>query len=369
MARHSFFVLATLLALAPAAHAADIQVGYRVDAKSLKSNTPAGTPLTFQLYTDSTCATSAGGPQVVNVENVTLIEAPKLVRVKNGPKPPQVAEISYTMTGITPLPAFYAKVTGAGITPIGSACQLQPASVGGTIPPPPSCLPDSVLSGSTCMDKYEATLWQIPPGATTVIQHVQDGTVTLAELTGAGATQLSVSRACTPAIPGTLPNDGNYTAPLYAVSIPGVVPTTCISAFQAEAACTLSGKRLPSNTEWTQAAQGTLRAFTDNGTTSCNVSTAGTPLNTGSRSACVSTAGAFDMLGNVWEWTQDSGTWIRGGSWFNGSYASVLFAYSFSPDSSNFNIGSAAPGRCAAAGPSRPGLWPLGNLTLGGGQA
>ena len=348
MPRHSFFVLAALVGLASVAGAADIQVGYRDDAQSLKSSTPAGTPQTFQLYTDSACATSAGGPQVVNVEAVTLIEAPKLIKVKNGPKPPQVAEIAYTMTGITPQPAFYAKVTGAGITPIGSACQLQTASVGGTIPPALSCPPDSVLSGSTCMDKYEATLWQIPPGATTVIQHVQDGTVTLAELTGAGATQLSVTTGppmfgCTPAIPGTFPNDGNYTAPLYAVSIPGVVPTACISAYQAEAACTLSGKRLPSNSEWTQAARGTPRAFTDDGTTSCNVLTADAPLNTGSRSACVSTAGAFAMLGNVWEWALDPGPWIRGGLWDDGPNASLLVAIANGPVGTSDGIGF----RCA----------------------
>jgi len=343
MPRRSFFVLAALmLGLASVAGAADIQVSYRVDAKLLKKNTLAGTSLAFQLFTDSTCATSAGGPQNANVEAVTLIEQPKLIKVKGGPTPPSVAEIRYTMTGITPQPAFYATVTGTGITPVGGSCQLQTASVGGTIPPPPlSCPPDSVLAGSTCVDKYEATLWQIPPGATTVIQHVQDGTVTLAELTGAGATQLSVSPSCAPAIPGTFPNDGNYTAPLYAVSIPGVVPTACISAYQAEAACALSGKRIPSNTEWTQAAQGTPRAFTDNGTTSCNVLTAGTPLNTGSRSACVSTAGAFDMLGNVWEWTQDPGTWFRGGSWSNGSNASVLGAVD--PDSPLLGVGF----RCA----------------------
>ena len=74
MLRRSSFALISLVGLATAAHAADIQVSYRVDAKVLKKSTPAGTPLSFKLYTDSTCATSAGAPQVVNVENVTLIE-------------------------------------------------------------------------------------------------------------------------------------------------------------------------------------------------------------------------------------------------------------------------------------------------------
>lgn len=113
------------------ASAANFQVNYRVDAKALKSGTPAGTPLTFRLYSDSSCTTAAGGSQVVNVENVALIEQPKLIKVKNGPKPPQVAAIQYTITGVTPQLQLYATVTGAGITAVGGACQLQTASVGG----------------------------------------------------------------------------------------------------------------------------------------------------------------------------------------------------------------------------------------------
>lgn len=329
------------------ASAADIQVTYSVNAKVLKKSTPAGTPLSFQLYTDSTCATSAGAPQVANVEAVTLIEQPKLIKVKGGPTPPMIAEIRYTLTGITPQPAFYAKVNGTGITPIGTACQLQTASVGGTLPLPPlSCPPDSVLAGSSCVDQYEASLWDIPPGATTVIQHVKDGTATLAELTGAGATELSLASngSCLPAIPGTFPPNGNYTVPLYAVSVPGVIPTACVTAYQANAACQLSTKHLPTNSEWTAAGNGTTPGFNDNGTTDCNTSTAATPLNTGSRSACVSTTGAFDMVGNVQEWALEPGTWLRGGAWANGPFfPSILDAVSITTISSGSTFGF----RCA----------------------
>jgi hypothetical protein len=230
---------------------------------------------------------------------------------------------------------------------IRTACKIRETAVDpAQLSTRPTCPPDSVKSGSICIDKFEASLWQIPPSATTVIQHLQDGTVTLAELTGAGATQLSLattwSSPCTPAIPGTFPLDANYTAPLYAVSVSDVMPTACISAYQADAACRLSMKRLASNSEWTQAAEGTPRAFTDDGSTSCNLSTAGMPLNTGSRSACVSTAGAFDMLGNIWEWTQDPGAWFRGGSWDTGSAASVLSE----GVSSLFGVGNNVGFRC-----------------------
>lgn len=351
MPRRSLFVLMSVVAFATGSYAADIQVGYRVDAKSLKSNTPAGTPLSFQLYTDSTCATSAGGPQVVNVESVTLIEAPKLIKVKNGPKPPQVAEIRYTMTGITPQPAFYAKVTGAGITPIGSACQLQLASVGGTEPPPlPTCPSDSVKSGNVCVDKYEASVWDIPPGATAVIQHVKDGTVTLAELTGAGAVQKGVAPSfpCTGIDYGTtFPGDGAYTDPLYGASIPGVKPSTCITGFQAKAACEIIGKRLPTNAEWVAAATGTPDTDSDDGTTDCNVfNLAPGPVNTGSRSACLSTVGAYDMIGNVFEWSESAfGTArLHGGAWSGDfSDASVLYAFIMPPNTISGGVGF----RCA----------------------
>jgi formylglycine-generating enzyme required for sulfatase activity len=40
----------------------------------------------------------------------------------------------------------------------------------------------------------------------------------------------------------------------------------------------------------------------DNGTTDCNVSAAGTAVNTGSRANCKSAWGLFDMMGNINEW-------------------------------------------------------------------
>ena len=51
---------------------------------------------------------------------------------RNGPKPPRCAP---ALTGITPQAQAYVAVTGAGITPIGSACQLESASAGVVGPP------------------------------------------------------------------------------------------------------------------------------------------------------------------------------------------------------------------------------------------
>jgi hypothetical protein len=317
-----------------AAHAADVRVSYLVDATAFKAAV-AGTPLTFSLYSDASC-NSLVTSQAVVVESVALATAAKGVKVKNGPAPPKATRLEQVLTGVTPPTTSYVTVTGTGIVPIGGPCQLQYATVAGGAPPTPTCAPDAVPSGSVCIDKYEASLWQVPPAATTVIQHIKDGTVTLAELNGVGATQFSLACGscppptglCVPAIPGTFPPDGNYTSPLYAVSIAGVTPTACISAFQAEAACELSTKRLPTNGEWTLAARGTPRTFTDDLSTTCNVAPAQpfTPVNTGSRSQCVSTAGVFDMFGNVSEWAYDPGTWLRGGNANQGGVDSLLVA-------------------------------------------
>lgn len=182
------------------------------------------------------------------------------------------------------------------------------------------CPPDSVRSGMTCIDKYEASVWQTTDS--TLISKIKDGTVTLADLNAAGATQISPSPSnfsCPTAFPGSFPATGNWNAPLYAVSIPGVPPTACVTWFQAEQACALSGKRLLTNQEWQRAAAGTPdTGGADNGTTTCNTDNLGFrgPSTTGARSACVSNFGAFDMVGNVEErvadWTPLSTACVTG---------------------------------------------------------
>lgn len=75
-------------------------------------------------------------------------------------------------------------------------------------------------------------------------------------------------------------------------SVAGASPWVYVAKHQADALCARAGKRLPTATEWYMAALGTP----DND--GCNIS--GKLSDTGTPT-CRSGAGAYDMIGNVWE--------------------------------------------------------------------
>jgi formylglycine-generating enzyme required for sulfatase activity len=136
-----------------------------------------------------------------------------------------------------------------------------------------------VAAGPVCIDRYEVSVWSSPTGGTQF---------------GVGGTD---DYPCD--------DDGQNCTNIYARSVPGVRPSGTITWFQAQQALANVGKRLPSSAEWQQAAAGTPDAGTDNGTSDCNTDSAADSVDTGSRTACVSRFGAFDMVGNVWEWVAD----------------------------------------------------------------
>jgi formylglycine-generating enzyme required for sulfatase activity len=88
------------------------------------------------------------------------------------------------------------------------------------------------------------------------------------------------------------------------VSEPGRLPWRYISQDQAAQACAKAGKRLPTNQEWYAAALGTPDPLSGWGQDDCNVNgnQGGKPAPAGSGANCVSAAGAYDMVGNAWEW-------------------------------------------------------------------
>ncbi|HJQ84901.1 MAG TPA: SUMF1/EgtB/PvdO family nonheme iron enzyme [Candidatus Binatia bacterium] len=176
-----------------------------------------------------------------------------------------------------------------------------------------ACAPDAVPVGSLCVDRYEASVWSIPASQSRLIERVRRGKADAIDLQAGGATQLGEIPMGTCAgdeYGAEFPPTGNWTAPVYAASVAGVPPSTCLTWFQAEQACRLAGKRLLTNEEWQAAAAGTPDpgAGDDFTTTCATFSTFA--ASTGARSACVSRWGAHDMAGNVWEWVAE---WINPG--------------------------------------------------------
>jgi hypothetical protein len=104
-------------------------------------------------------------------------------------------------------------------------------------------------------------------------------------------------------------------ADLVAVSALGVLPAVNISQIDAAAACAQAGKRLCSDAEWLRACQGPDNYTYPYGNTLqpavCNDN--GSLAATGIHSECVSAEGAFDLVGNVNEWTFDPNGTARGG--------------------------------------------------------
>jgi hypothetical protein len=268
--------------------------------------------------------------------------------------------VTLTLPGVIDLVGVLSLEGGGGTT--ANSLHLAAAftapqvfSVTGTRTPPLAglqdltCPPDAVRSGSICIDTYEASVWEIPPGNTATIAKIKNGRLTLADLTAVGVQRgvasFDYGAGC--------PDSGNGCKTLYAVSIAGVTPSRFINWFQAAAAARNAGKRLPTSAEWQAAALGTPDPGASPGPAECNTSSASPGL-TGARANCVSDVGAFDMVGNLIEWvaewvprstacvpalfagdanclagastTAGPGALIRGGTVFNDGAAAGVFA-------------------------------------------
>ncbi|MBL0193026.1 MAG: SUMF1/EgtB/PvdO family nonheme iron enzyme [Myxococcales bacterium] len=201
--------------------------------------------------------------------------------------------------------------------------RLNPVAEG-TLPaarPGARCPADMVSFASRfCVDKYEGSL----------VERLPDGTLR-------------------PHSPYHTPVAGSV---YIAQSVAGVVPQGYISASQAERACAAAGKRLCQPVEWRAACGGSegyaypygpVRApgkCHDHGATPMLTYHAATmsrgwglaelndPRNnqleggvakTGASPDCVNDLGAFDMVGNLHEWTADPNGTFQGGYWLDTS--------------------------------------------------
>lgn len=91
----------------------------------------------------------------------------------------------------------------------------------------------------------------------------------------------------------------------YGASVPDTIPWNYVTLTQAQHICAGAGKRLPTSEEWYSSALGTNP---DTCTIHNNVME-----HTGNKT-CVSTAGVYDTVGNVWEWVDEEVV----GNTFNG---------------------------------------------------
>ena len=224
------------------------------------------------------------------------------------------------------------------------------------------CPADAVVSGTVCMDKYEASVWRVP--------NADDGQQGPGEedpagqgdgrRPGGGRRDAARRRRADDYAP-CADSGQNCADDIYAVSLPGVPPSANITWFQAQAACENARKRLPSNAEWQAAVAGTPDPGPDNGTTDCNTASAFAAVATGSRSSCVSARGAFDMVGNLYEWVAD---------WVPRSTACGTWSGRCSPTGDDQCLAGAAPPaspvRCCAAAASATARSPARSRSAGG---
>src|SRR5262245_54266929 len=75
------------------------------------------------------------------------------------------------------------KAVTKAIGGVGTGLLLLLGASVGTASAGGQCSPDAVLAGTTCIDKYEASVWFVPKTFTTLIAKIRDGSATLADLT------------------------------------------------------------------------------------------------------------------------------------------------------------------------------------------
>ena len=105
--------------------------------------------------------------------------------------------------------------------------------------------------------------------------------------------------------PPWFPYHGQFSVPLFACSVSGVIPSAHLTWFQAQATCAASGKHLISNAEWQGASIGSRDPGASDGADGACVTSGGITRVSSEGTSCVSYWGAEDMIGNLWERTSD----------------------------------------------------------------
>lgn len=125
----------------------------------------------------------------------------------------------------------------------------------------------------------------------------------------------------------------------HAVTKPNAMPWRYVSLTQAQLACSRAGKRLPTASEWYKSAIGTPDDETGLTEEHCNIANnrADGVGRTGEGMRCVSDAGAYDMVGNVWEWVDET---VSYGMWHDRALPVTGFVKGVDMDGIAFETGT-----------------------------
>src|SRR5574338_243707 len=119
-------LLAASLAAAPAA-AEPIAVEYFALRSAFKKSTTSPDVLQFDLYSDAGCTSLIDSDTLFASDALIGVYVDKRQRIKGGAPVRKAVRIQAVIDGPTTATAPYLRVTGPGIQPIGSDCQLQAA--------------------------------------------------------------------------------------------------------------------------------------------------------------------------------------------------------------------------------------------------
>lgn len=126
----AFAAFGLLASVTTTGHAVDLPLSYVVAESNLKLAV-AGTVVTFELHDEPTCAVPEDVISVPIENIVSFIERLKTFTPKGLPKLPKMARLNAVLS-VTPPSPTYLRVTGTGIQPMFSVCQVQLSAQGGT---------------------------------------------------------------------------------------------------------------------------------------------------------------------------------------------------------------------------------------------
>lgn len=187
-----FALIALGQAVSPA-RAAEYPVSYLVEAKAL-STLVSGDSLTFELYSDAACSTLVHSESVMAGTDALIVEQIRQKKLKDqDPKPIKAIRLLTVLSPATVADQFYLVVTGTGVTPVGTSCQV--------VPPTPLGVPDGAITGAK-LAAGAVTSDKVAAGAIGT-SDIANGSVTAAKL-AADATSKLVS-----SIDGVTPASGD----------------------------------------------------------------------------------------------------------------------------------------------------------------